>query len=185
MVTTPTDSGTANLFGLDLPVAETSAAIRRVNRLAKAAKSADDRRTMDQIRADVLLDLLNGRDTRHVGHTAGVVDIQVDLTTLAGLDDNPGEIPGWGPVIADIARQVVEEQDHAQWRITVTDPESGEVVHNSTPPTHSRSTPSRRGKTPHMHLSWMSSAFTRIGYRPSRGLDRGRAHRRGELGPAL
>ena len=35
--------------------------MRHINRLARAAKSADDPRTMDQIRADVLLDLLAGK----------------------------------------------------------------------------------------------------------------------------
>ena len=60
----------------------------------------------------------------------GVVDVRVDLTTLVQLDDNPADIPGWGPVIADIARQVVTEQEGAEWRFTVTDPDTGQVVHN-------------------------------------------------------
>ena len=50
-----------------------------------------------------------------------MVDIRVDLTTLAGLTETAAEIPGWGPVIADIARQVVSDQPHAEWRYTVTD----------------------------------------------------------------
>jgi hypothetical protein len=130
VVTEATDSDTANLFGLDLPVAETNAAMRRLNRLAKAAKTADDPRSTDQIRADLLLDLLNGRETGHTRDTRGVVDVRVDLTTLAGLDDNPAEIPGWGPVIADIARQVATVQEDAEWRITVADSDNGQVVHN-------------------------------------------------------
>ena len=40
----------------------------------------------------------------------GVVDIQVKLSTLAELDNDPALIPGWGPVIADIARQVAHDQ---------------------------------------------------------------------------
>jgi hypothetical protein len=114
--------------------------MRRINRLAKAAKIADDPRTMDQIRADVFLDLLNGRQTAHTRDTRGVVDLRVDLTTLAQLDDNPAEIPGWGPVVADIARQVA--RGDARWRVTVTDPDTGEVVHSGT--TRRRPTTSQR-----------------------------------------
>ncbi len=40
----------------------------------------------------------------------GVVDIQVKLSTLAELDNDPALIPGFGPVIADIARQVAHDQ---------------------------------------------------------------------------
>ena len=140
-----TKTGTANLFGLDLPAAETNAVMRRINRMARAAKTSDDDRTLDQIRADILLDLLNGRQPEQSSGDGGcVVDIRVDLTTLVGLDDNPAEIPGWGPVIADVARQVVTEQVGAQWQVTVTDPESGDVVHIGT--TRRRPTTGQRRK---------------------------------------
>jgi hypothetical protein len=139
-----TEAGTANLFGMDLPAADTNAAMRRINRLARSAKTADDRRTLDQIRADILLDLLNGREPSQKHGAGAVVDIRVDLTTLAGLDDNPAEIPGWGPVIADVARQVVQEQDKAKWRITVTDGDAGRPIHVGT--TRRRPTASLRRK---------------------------------------
>jgi hypothetical protein len=127
-----TETGTANLMGFDLPPADTTSAMRRINRLARAAKSGDDPRTLDQIRADILLDLLNGRQPGQSRGAGAVVDIRVDLTTLTGLDDNPAEIPGWGPVISDIARQVVSEQDNAQWQVTVTDPDTGRPIHVGT-----------------------------------------------------
>jgi hypothetical protein len=121
--------GTANLHGLNLPAHRAGAAMRRINRLARAAKSADDPRTMDQIRADVLMDLLQGQ---HRGRDKqGSVNIHVDLNTLAGLSEHPGELRGFGPVIADIARQVTEEQPDSEWRYTITDDE-GRVVHNGT-----------------------------------------------------
>ncbi len=56
-----------------------------------------------------------------------MVDIRVDLATLAGLDDRSAEIPGLGPVIADIARQVAATHPRAEWRFGVTD-EHGHVV---------------------------------------------------------
>ena len=123
--------GTANLRGLNLPAHRTGAVMRHINRLARAAKSADDPRTMDQIRADVLLDLLAGKHNNQNRRSRGTVDIQVDLTTLAGLVENPGELAGYGPVIADIARQVTEEQSDSEWRYTVTNDE-GQVIHNGT-----------------------------------------------------
>jgi len=113
--------GTANLLDLHLPAADANAAMRRINRLARAATTRGDSRTIDQIRADVLLDLLAGRGQQWKGGDRGVVDIRVDLTTLAELDDAPAEIPGWGPVIADIARKVSRDQDDSEWRVTITD----------------------------------------------------------------
>ena len=55
-----TDAGTANLHGLDLPPADANAAMRRINRLARGLKAKGDKRPIDQIRADILLDLLTG-----------------------------------------------------------------------------------------------------------------------------
>ena len=54
----------------------------------------------------------------------------VGLETLLNLNDQPGHLNGYGPVIADIARQTVEQQHDAEWRFTVTNPETGAVLHN-------------------------------------------------------
>ena len=72
---------------------------------------------MDQLRADVYLDLLRGTTT---GDSGGSVDIRVDLDTLMGLSDQPGEIAGYGPIIDDIARRVIADNTGGQWRYTVT-----------------------------------------------------------------
>ncbi len=114
--------GTANLLALNLPPESVAAMLERVNRLAKGAKTEGDRRTIDQIRADVLSDLVTGRGLSSA--PAGSVDITVDLATLTGLSEVPGEIPGWGPVIADIARQVALANEQGEWRVSVTDPET-------------------------------------------------------------
>ena len=122
-----TDAGTANLHGLDLPPADAPAAMRRINRMAQSLKAKGDKRPIDQIRADILLDLLTGRNQgQSKGADRGVVDVRVDMTTLAGIDDKPAEIPGWGPVIADVARRIVEQPD-SEWRIVTTD-DSGHPV---------------------------------------------------------
>ena len=56
-------------------------------------------RPIDQLRADVICDLLEGRRT---SQRAGSIDIRVDLTTRAGLDDRSAELSGYGPVVADM-----------------------------------------------------------------------------------
>jgi hypothetical protein len=50
------------------------------------------------------------------------IEVRVGLTTLIGLDERPGEIPGLGPVLAPVARAVVDRQlRDAEWRFAVTD----------------------------------------------------------------
>lgn len=131
VVVEPSVDGTAHLYGLDLPPDRVEAAMRRIADLAQGLKTRDETRSLDQIRADIFLDLLAGH---HLGRSGsrGVVDIHVDLTTLARLSEDPGELAGYGPVIADIARQVAENQPGAEWRWTLTHPDSGQVVDNGT-----------------------------------------------------
>lgn len=112
--------GTANLMGLQSPIDRVTAANRNINRLARSLKNAGDLRTLDQLRADVYLDLLTGSSSGST-RSKGSVDITVDLATLAELNDRSGELAGMGPVIADIARQVTAEQHDSTWSYTVTD----------------------------------------------------------------
>jgi hypothetical protein len=121
--------GTASLFGLKLAPDRVAGVTRRINKIARGLNRSNDPRTIDQIRADVFLDLLSGVDLNVSGQRA-VVDIVVDLETLTGLSETPGEILGYGPVIADIARQVAQEQDNAEWRWTVVDRETNQVIGN-------------------------------------------------------
>ena len=54
----------------------------------------------------------------------------VSLDTLVELSDSPGNLGGYGPVIADIARQMALEQVDGQWTWSVTD--NDEVVATGT-----------------------------------------------------
>ena len=117
VVLEPTNDGTANLYALDLPPHKAAAVRRRINELAKTLRRPDETRTMDQLRADVYLDLLCGMVGSRSG---GTVDIRVDLGTLAGLSDQPGELAGYGPVIGDITRNVIADNAGGEWRYTVT-----------------------------------------------------------------
>ena len=131
------ETGTANLLGLDLAPEKVAAVTNRINRLARSLKTKTEVRTMDQLRADVFLDLLLGADTAGKG---GIVDIHVDLQTLAELSQSPGELAGYGPVIADIARQTTAKQKKGEWRYTIT--HGGQVVDSGT--TRRRPTTSQR-----------------------------------------
>lgn len=124
VVVEPTVDGTANLLGLDLPPDRVAAISARIDHLAKSLRTSAESRTMDQLRADVLLDLLDG--TRNA--TGGIVEVRVDLATLAGLENHPGEVGGYGPVIAEIAGKLTDRYQGGSWRYVVTDPTSGMPV---------------------------------------------------------
>lgn len=49
------------------------------------------------------------------------IEIRAALSTLLGLDDRPGEIPGLGPVLAAQVRGRVATQTAAHWRFAVVD----------------------------------------------------------------
>ena len=127
----PSVDGTAHLYGLDLPPDRVEAAMRRIGDLAQSLKTRDETRTLDQIRADIFLDLLDGK-SHTGGGRRGMLDIHVDLATLVRLAEDPGELAGYGPVIADIARQVAENQPGAEWRWTLTHPHTGLVIDTGT-----------------------------------------------------
>ncbi|MGH8949465.1 MAG: DUF222 domain-containing protein, partial [Acidimicrobiia bacterium] len=116
----PTDAGTADIHASDLPADRANAAMGRINRLAHTAKRNGDRRCIDLIRADIFLDLLTGSHEETNGADGAVVDIKADLPTLLGLAETPGEIPGWGPVIADVTRQLDANTPDAEWRFGIT-----------------------------------------------------------------
>ncbi|MGC5165842.1 DUF222 domain-containing protein [Luteimicrobium sp. DT211] len=66
--------------------------------------------------------------TRVAGWTAPtvrtVVHITVAASTLLGLDDLPGDLTGFGPIPADLARRLATGQD-VTWQRIVTDPVTG------------------------------------------------------------
>ncbi len=49
----------------------------------------------------------------------------IDLATLLDLADNPGELPGYGPIPASLARELARDR---AWRRWVTDPVEGHLL---------------------------------------------------------
>ncbi len=114
------------VLSADLPDAD-AAAIR----LALDGLAAADERDLpiDAKRADALTRLATGALTgadlpRRHGRPAQV-QVVVDLPTLLGLANNPGEIPGFGPVPAPVARRLATD---ATWRRLVTEPVTGHLL---------------------------------------------------------
>jgi hypothetical protein len=84
--------------------------------------------TMDQLRADIYVDLLLGR-TKGKGSDGGEVHLKADVATLAELSDAPGELGGYGAIIAEMARKTAKVQVRGTWQYTVTD-EDGNIIVN-------------------------------------------------------
>ncbi|GAA5152380.1 hypothetical protein GCM10025768_20310 [Microbacterium pseudoresistens] len=93
-----------------------------------------DSRTMDQLRADILTDLLLATDPTDCHGTAldGItahVQVTVAATTLAGADDRLAELDGHGPLHPDIARDLATRG--GPWTRLFLDP-SGQVTETDT-----------------------------------------------------
>ena len=141
---------------------------------AKAGRRAGDPRTMDQLRADTLTELLLEGDSRdinpdgpsdgagtvvehHTGTVSGTgtgtgtgtsarkrprraerhrnqnrskvrteVMVLISADTLAGVDEHPAELNGYGPVSAETARAMILEALH--WTPLLQDPNTGEIL---------------------------------------------------------
>jgi Domain of unknown function (DUF222) len=127
-------NGTSQICGGYLPKDKAAAAYQYLEAIAAATKAAGDTRELRQIRADVFVDLLAGVDPALAGAVIpaprkGVVNLQIGLTTLAGLNQDPGELVGFGPVLADIARQTAAQlAATARWRFTARDDDGAAVA---------------------------------------------------------
>jgi hypothetical protein len=102
-----------------LDAAEAVMAFNQIDALAKQRATKD--RPLKQCRADVFMDLVMGKELKRSPITTNVM---VSMTTLAGLNENPGELSGYGPITADHARELAQD---TTWRRVLTDP-AGHVL---------------------------------------------------------
>ncbi len=133
VATSPDPDGTACLYGARLPAGRAMAAFERVDAYARARKRDGDARTLDQLRADTFLDLLEGVAIgAHPIHRAGVVELTVPWATATGLGEEPGALAGYGPVAASAARDLIRRYgDRARWGYSVTGPDGSLLVHGA------------------------------------------------------
>jgi hypothetical protein len=124
---TPIGDGATELWALlSAPVAE--AAKQVIYQLADAAKTDGDERTADQRRADVLGDLLTNPgpfEGELTPRPQPQVVVTVPMETLLGRSEAPGNLEGYGPVAASIAREVAER---GTWRCAVVDGVHGTLL---------------------------------------------------------
>ena len=99
-----------------------AAARAHVEEIARSLKTAEEPRSLDEIRADVALDLLQGK-CRHMreSKSAGRTNLLVSAESLLGMSNEPGELEGYGPVMAEIARKSAHENVAGEWSFIVTD----------------------------------------------------------------
>lgn len=147
----PSESGTADILGLDVPPHIVNSVGRWIHREAIKLKNLGDDRTMDQLRVDIYLDLLRRRykGGKITGADFGNLDMRVTAETLAGLSDESADLNGFGPVFADVARQVADSQEHVQRRWIEYDPGTKRPIDGGI--TRRRPTASQRRKAEMLH----------------------------------
>ncbi|MEO6503248.1 MAG: DUF222 domain-containing protein [Jatrophihabitantaceae bacterium] len=124
----PAGHGTSWLMAL-LPAAQAHLLYDRVDAAARMAPG-DDGRTLDQLRADALVNaVLNGIDGElptAQGHRPAI-NVTISLSSLTGQSDEPGWLDGYGPITAGYARQLAHDPT-GTWRRLITDPVSGQLL---------------------------------------------------------
>jgi hypothetical protein len=118
----PMEDGMATLSAV-LPAQDALAIRERLDLIARSdARAEGERRSIGARRADVLSALLLGNRRELVK-----VEVQViaPVGTLAGLDDHPMELVGYGPISAEVGRALAAD---ARWRRVLTDAEIGAVL---------------------------------------------------------
>jgi hypothetical protein len=113
----------------DLDATDAHRIHRRLSAIATGLADPADGRTRDQVRADVLVDvLLGGADPASPGPGKPEISVVISVADLVGVSDNPAHIPGLGPVPVDLARALAAD---GTWRAWIADA-SGTVVATGT-----------------------------------------------------
>ena len=134
VILTPVADGMAELWAL-LPAPDAAQVMAALNARAQETIHAigGDDRTADQRRADALVELADTAlaDPALTRSHAQRPSIQVTIaaSTLMGLDDQPAELDGYGPITAVMARRIAADET-ATWRRILTD-DHGQVLHAS------------------------------------------------------
>jgi hypothetical protein len=87
-------------------------------------------RTIDQKRADALSAICSNflseiSETVAPQRRPLTVNVTIDLPTLLGLAENPGQLAGYGPIPAAVARELASD---AKWKRFITEPQTGNLL---------------------------------------------------------
>ncbi|MCJ1688005.1 HNH endonuclease signature motif containing protein [Rathayibacter sp. VKM Ac-2927] len=135
----PEIDGMATLCAL-LPAPDAMGIGDRLDRIARSLREGGDERTLAQLKADALTDLLCDGDIAgttpasdgprvsesYVPGIRAEVRLTLAASTAAGLDDAPADLDGYGLIPADLARALVETG--ASFTRVLTDPDTRAVV---------------------------------------------------------
>ena len=86
--------------------------------------------TIDQRRADALSAICSNflaeiSETVTPQRRPLTVNVTIDLPTLLGLAENPGQLAGYGPIPASVARELASD---AHWKRFITEPQTGHLL---------------------------------------------------------
>ena len=135
---TPEVDGMATLC-LHAPAPVVLGAHDRLRRIARVLRDEGDPRTLQQLSADAAVDLLCDGDVTGTTPLDGErpdptfvpgvrADVRLTLpaSTAAGLDDVPADLDGYGPVPAEVARELIRTA--ASFTRVLTDRDTGAVT---------------------------------------------------------
>jgi hypothetical protein len=91
---------------------------------------SDQKLTKDMRRADALSSIcaqfLSQLDDAVTPHRRPLtINVTVDLPTLLGLAENPGQLAGYGPIPAAVARELASD---GRWKRFITEPQTGNLL---------------------------------------------------------
>lgn len=129
-VTLYSDGGVMATIVAELPAPDAIAVWNALTACGLADARAHDTRTLAHKRADALTDwahlaLDNPDVPRQQGRKRLETQVVIDLATLLGFAHNPGELVGYGPIPARLARDLAAD---SQWRRLVVDPVTGHLL---------------------------------------------------------
>ncbi|WP_227902828.1 HNH endonuclease signature motif containing protein [Arthrobacter zhangbolii] len=137
-----------------LPAADAQQIYTALSTAARGERTAGDSRTTDQLRADILAQLLmgglgsvpsGGRNRAGAGNEAqpgggsgskdadpdaflprAEIMVLINAETLFGANEEPAELHGYGPISAEAARRLARTA--TRWTGLVQDPDTGEIL---------------------------------------------------------
>ncbi|QWF83222.1 hypothetical protein HUW46_06662 [Amycolatopsis sp. CA-230715] len=115
------DHGSSTLFA-ELPSDRAQALYAACDQDALEKKRQGDKRTMDQLRLDALVERCLGEAC--CGKPKAQIFLHIDMPTLMGLRDNPAELTGCGEISPELAREIAFDANSV-WNRIIDEPITG------------------------------------------------------------
>jgi hypothetical protein len=114
-----------------LPAADAQVVMNAIESFIRIANDSDqskDLRTTDMKRADALTAIAAASLSASpvAPHRRPIsINVTIDLPTLLGLAENPGQLAGYGAIPASVARELASD---GKWKRFITDPQTGNLL---------------------------------------------------------